>query len=527
MSKRLVDYLNLQNDNASTAVENENISVSGANENAIQHSSMFYQPFEEETCQKLCRVFEDYMFSTVESTRRKALISLERFVESEKDDEVPNLECLLYASRVANSKILNDPVMFDEMAENVAKCYELNSESSFEAVKHIFKTWNWDCQVGLALVGSIIAERNQVKREQLLSEMDKYILNKGDELHKLLLYKVKAMLVRGTEYSSKLFDIVTNLNSAINNDSQISSIIKQEAPKVFKGNESLFDRVAPRNTLARSAVKDIKQILGFNEIDDVVNKVKLGNEDPEILEQIKRKMCQENTNVERFCGIIRKNHLFNYLPVLEDLVINGNLNIHNKCCICLTYSQMIKNENLKFNNFLSESNLPDDFKHLLKYVHNSNRNNIDYENLDKATDGYFDEDCSSMLKKGIKHTSKYDDEVAKAVLDSFGYLLKKNNEKTSFEILEKLDDLLNDPKSKICGMVNKNSQFLIEFMMYLKNSEMDLDAYPEFFDAMISIVHHCPKTAVKYFYYDIYQKTNDEQRKERVRRMMGDIGVLS
>ena len=525
-NKKLIDYLNQAEDRAITAVENENISVSGANENSIQHSSMFYQPFEEETCMKICRIFEEYMISSVDSTRRKALMSIQRTIDSEVENETPNLECLLYASRVANSKIVNDSIMFDEMAENVSKCYELNPAASFEAVKHIFKTWNWDCQIGLALVGSIIAERNQVKREQLLSEMDKYMLKQGDKLHKLLLYKVKAMVTRNEEYCSKLFDVVVNLNNAINNDGQIASIIKEESPKIFKGNESLFDRVTPRNVLARSTVKDIKQILGFNDIDDVVNKIKVGNEDSGVREQIKRIMSQEHTNVERFCGIIRKNRLMSYLDVFDDLLSSGRLNVHNKCCIALTYAQMVKGQYGKFNSLISNFDLPEDYCYLLKYVYNSGRNNVDYQNLDRATDLYFSEECSSLLKKGIKHTTKYDNEVSKGVLDSFGYILQKEREETPSYVLEKIDDLLNDQKSTICNQVNKNSSFLIEFNLYLKDDSINLDANPDFFDVMIDIIHHCPRTAIKGFYYNIYMKTNNPERKERVRKMMEDIDVL-
>lgn len=522
-NKRLVDYLNLQNNNALIAIENEKISISGANEDIIQHSSMFYQPFGENACQRLCKVFEIFMNSSINSSRRKCLSGVQRIIDSETEDDIVNMECLLYASRVCNTKIVNDSVMFDDMADIISKSYEKNPESSFEAVKHIFKTWNWDCQIGLALIASITAERNPVKREQLLSEMDKYILKQGDKLHKLLLYKVKAMVIRKNEYCSKLFDIVVNLNNTINNDSQIASIIKQYSPEIFSGNENLFDRVTVKNVLAKSTVKNIKQILGFNETDDIVNMIILGNENETTRKTVERFMAQENTNVERYCGVIRKNHLDSYLDVFERLLERGNLNIHNKCCISLTYSQMTKSDTARFDDFLKNNNFPDDFCYLLRYVNGNGRAFI---NLDKATDMFFNDNCSSLLKKGIKHTSKYDENISKSVLDNFGYLVEEKKEQTPYIVLEKIDDLLNDQKSIICNKVTKGSRFLVQFDELLQNEQIDLDSNPNFFDAMIDIIHHCPPNTIGDFYYNIYKKTSNKKRQERVRKMMEDIGVI-
>lgn len=523
--KRLVDYLDLSADNSMSAIETENISISGAAENVIQHSSMFYQPFSEEVCQTICSIFEECMATATNSTRRTALSKIERLISSGNDQEVPTIESLLYASRVANSKIKNDAVFFDELAKNVAQCYLFNSESSFEVVKHIFKAWNWDCQVGLALVGAIDAERNPVKREQLLSEMDKYIDAKGDKTHQLLLYKVKAMVARGSEYCARLFDIVQNLNgNKYNIDTQIAGVIKQDAPTIFKGNEDLLNGSYPQNVLARSTIKDLKQIMGFNETDNIVEMIKQGNEDDDVRNDILRRMSFDRTNVERYCAIIRKNHLNSYIDVLDELICDYELNIHNKCCVALTFAQMIKGRRDRFEDFLDDSGFPDDFIYLLQYVFYGKRGG---HYLQDAIEAYFSDDCSALLKKGITHTTKYDNEVSSSVISVFATFLEKDREETEPGILEKFDTLLQDQKSTIRNSVNKGSVFLGVFTSLLHDSSVNLDAYPKFFDEMISIVDHCPESAVKYFWYDMYQKTGNPQRQNTIRNKMGDIDVNS
>lgn len=525
MSKRLIDYLS-QKESGQNAVEIERISVSGIEDNSVQHSSMFYQPFTEDLCKKICKIFENYMVSTAASSRTTAIVNLQRLTSSAYE-EVPNVECLLYASRVANSRIINDSVMFDSLSDIVSTCYELGGEASFDAVRHIFENWNWECQVGLALVGAIKAERNAVKREQLLSEMDKYIKERRDDYHQLLLFKTKAMVSRGNEYCFKVFEILINLNNSIKCDPQIAGVIKQESSKVFKGNENLFDNVkGTKNVLATSTIKDIKQSLGFYSVDDEQNKIKIGNEDETVRKYVAIKMANDNVNVERYCGIIRKGKLNNYLPVFEDLLINKRLNIHNKCCIALTYAQMVRGQYARFNNTLEKANFPEDFCHLLKYVFNSSRNEIDYDNLDYSTDKYFSDDCSTLLKKGIKHSNKYDPEVSKAIVESFSYLLGQTGVKTPYMVLEKFADLLKDQKSKIFNLISKATTFIQYFEEYLTDNTIDLDSKPEFFDAMIEIIKHCPKAAVKNMDYKIYMKTKDPKRKEKARKMMGNPDVI-
>lgn len=525
MNKGLV-YYSSQKETSQNALEIERISVSGIEPNSVQHSSMFYQPFSEELCKKICRIFENYMISTAASSRTTAMVGLQRLTDH-SNEEIPNIECLLYASRVANSRIINDSVMFDALSDIAATCYELGGETSFDAVRHIFENWNWECQAGLALVGAIKAERNSVKREQLLSEMDKYIKNRKDVYHQLLLFKTKAMVARGNEYSFKIFEILINLHNSIKYDPQIAGVIKQESSKIFKGNETIIDNAkAAKNVLANSTIKDIKQSLGFYSVDDEENKIKIGNDDQEIRKYIASKMANDNVNVERYCGIIRKGKLNNYLPVFEDLLINKRLNIHNKCCIALTYSQMIRGQNIRFNNMLEKAYFPDDFTHLLKYVFNSSRTFIDYDNLDYSTDKYFDDDCSALLKKGIKHSNKYDPEVSNAIVQSFSYLLGKTGVNTPYMVLEKFADLLKDQKSKIFNLISKSTTFIQYFEEYLTDNTINLDTRAEFFDSMIEIIKNCPKTAVKNMDIKIYNKTNDPRRKERARKMMGNPDVI-
>ena len=524
-NKRLIDYLDLSAENSLSAIETENISISGATENVVQHSSMFYQPFSEDVCQTICNIFEECMATATNSTRRTALAKIERLISSSDDQEVPTIESLLYASRVANSKIKNDAVFFDELAKDVAQCYLFNSESAFEVVKHIFKAWNWDCQVGLALVGAIDAEKNPVKREQLLSEMDKYIDAKGDKTHQLLLYKVKAMVTRGSEYCAKLFDVVENLNgNKYNIDTQIAGVIKQEAAFIFKGNEDILNGSYPQNVLARSTIKDLKQIMGFNETDNIVEMIKQGNEDDDVRENILRRMSNDRTNVERYCAIIRKNHLNSYIDVLDELICDYELNLHNKCCVALTFTQMIKGRRDRFEDFIDDSDFPDDFIYLLQYVFYGRRGG---SYLQDAIEEYFSDDCSPLLKKGVTHTTKYDNEVSNAVISVFASLLEADREETDSEILEKFDALLQDQKSTIRNSVTKGSTFLGVFTSLLHDSSVNLDAYPAFFDEMISIVDHCPENTVKGFWYDMYQKTDNPQRKTIIRNKMGDIDVNS
>ena len=88
-NKRLIDYLDLSAENSLSAIETENISISGATENVVQHSSMFYQPFSEDVCQTICNIFEECMATATNSTRRTAVSKIERLISSSDDQEVP------------------------------------------------------------------------------------------------------------------------------------------------------------------------------------------------------------------------------------------------------------------------------------------------------------------------------------------------------------------------------------------------------------------------------------------------------
>lgn len=528
-NKTLIDYIDVNTEKTiSSAIESESISLSGAKK-VVQHSSLFYQPFSEVVCEQICDIFNEFINAPT-NFRNRTLSKIERTISSDNDNEIPTVECMLYASRIANSRIDNDSYLFDELAKVVAQCYEYNSEISFEAVRHIFK-WGWDCQIGLALVGALQAEKNPVKRKQILSDMDKYIAGKDDKTHKLLLYKVKALVSRNNEYMDKIKEVLYNLDSKYTNDCQIANIIIEEASSIFKYYENELNTQDAKIGLAKQTVNKIKQSMGVtdNKKDEYI---KEGNTDPNKRSEILKKIKANSVNVEYYCKVIRENRLESYIEGLESLVYNSNLSLHNKCCITLTISQMLTN-NEKFKSFLRDAKSIDkDYKYLLCFVFFNKQSGQDSKNraikcIQDAINFYFSESCSYLLDKGIKHITKYDIEVTKQVLNRFATILQENNEKTDPSILKKFDNLLQDQKSKIRNIIKKNSDFLKIFDSYLQNSYINLDAFPEFFDEMINIVEHCPKETVPNFLFNMYNKTRNENRKRTLRYKMGDIDVNS
>ena len=529
---KLIDFLENDANVSKLAIENEKLSLAAPTENiVVRHSSLFHQPFSEHICEQLCNIFQKYQTATDHSTRRTALEDIENLITNDTPDETPTLECLLYATRIVNSIIDNNAVLFDCLADKVAQCYCRNGEIAFDAVKHIFERWNWDCQVGIALIGAIKAEDNPAKRQELLFRFNKYMEQKayGDPTHKLLLYKIKAMCTRGEEFRSQIEQIIvqnlTGENISVNNDRQIAALIVHNATSIFGNTPPDSIGNIRENKFARDLLRKLKRQFGNGETDDNFTRQLInGNENEDVRREILRRIVSHGRPIAYFCDLIRQNNLNNYKEDLLELAQNywraGK--IQNVCRALTTFCQMTKRNKDRFNSFIEQFNFDEDFIPLMKYLHNQ-RTGKNF--LQEAINNYFSENCSLLLQEGIKQTVKYNDEMCEGVLNIFNQLLQSGQENTPAYILNNFAPLLTE--RRFVDKINTNPGFFAIFNSILKSEAVNLDTQPDFFDAMITIAERCPRNLTRNFWFDAHNKTQDLRRKSRLRQHMRGPDVVN
>lgn len=530
---KLTDFLETGKKLSEQAIENEKLLLTVPEEkNTVQHSALFRQTFSEEVCQKLCAAFEEYGASSVASAQEKLLATLEDSLADDiPQEETPTLECLLYASRVANSRITNNEVFFDQFADVLARCYQRDTENAFKAVEHILGQWNWNCQAGLALIAAMKAEPNAAKRGYLLEEFDKYIIKHEDIDHELLAYKVKAMVVHGSENRSALEQIIATELGAAPLDTRIAEIIRLKALSIFQNGSTLAE-LRTAHPFARRFIKELIGLVGAGIDDKFAARVARGADD--LLERVRLRQTFETSkfSAARFCQIIRgrkgepKDKYKNYIPELPIYIeiFRRKGDLFSICCVATTYCQMVQGDLKQFEDFVAKMQFEEDFAEFLFYVFNQREG---LSQLHTSLTRYFgEESCSALLQEGIRQAVGYNREVMKSVLAVFMDLLREQQEKTPALALSRFEALL---RARDFAKKVQESGLLKLFLTFLADDTKKLEAdAPRFFDFMIDVAEHCQPLFTRKFWYPAWEKTaEDSPRRERLVQHMGGRDVVS
>lgn len=534
--KRVIDYLREEDEKKglSVASELDGISLAGDEKVERQHSNVFYQPFSEEICEQACQIFERATQSPPSpSSRQMILEKLQRLIvksSTSGDSDAISLECLLYASRAANSMIANDEMLFGSLSELVADCYRLKPDGAFNALHYLLKNWNWNCQIGMALVGAIQAEDNAAKRAQLLSDMEEYIERTGDVSHELLFYRVKALMARGREYVEELYEIIFSLDDAFDYDKRVSNILQEKAVPVFEESGDWFQQSGiPTKVLAKQTFIYIKRKIGIadDSFSDVDQELEEGNTDEDVRSDVYDRFVFCKGSVEYYCRIIKKNKYYGYMEMFESLLLNEDLNEQKTCCIAMTYAQMSKKRVPEFNSFCQTADVfPEDFVYLLNYLclPESERS----INLKKAIVSYF-KDSSSLLEKGIFQLTKFDRDASEKLIDLFFSIATETKGQVDVTVLRKITDLVRNEKSIVRKKIVSKKALLNNLQNWLESEDCGFDNNDELFEAWIDFVRACPPDALDglNLLFWLYQKATDDEQKAKIKFMMGNIDVVS
>ena len=446
------------------------------------------------------------------------------------DSDAISLECLLYASRAANSMIANDEMLFGSLSELVADCYRLKPDGAFNALHYLLKNWNWNCQIGMALVGAIQAEDNAAKRAQLLSDMEEYIERTGDVSHELLFYRVKALMARGREYVEELYEIIFSLDDAFDYDKRVSNILQEKAVPVFEESGDWFQQSGiPTKVLAKQTFIYIKRKIGIadDSFSDVDQELEEGNTDEDVRSDVYDRFVFCKGSVEYYCRIIKKNKYYGYMEMFESLLLNEDLNEQKTCCIAMTYAQMSKKRVPEFNSFCQTADVfPEDFVYLLNYLclPESERS----INLKKAIVSYF-KDSSSLLEKGIFQLTKFDRDASEKLIDLFFSIATETKGQVDVTVLRKITDLVRNEKSIVRKKIVSKKALLNNLQNWLESEDCGFDNNDELFEAWIDFVRACPPDALDglNLLFWLYQKATDDEQKAKIKFMMGNIDVVS
>lgn len=187
----------------------------------IANNRLFVWNFEVNDLEEYIRIFNIYKAKEISMQSRNELnTQLRRKMNSMLKEGYIPVECMLYASKVINSKISNDHELIDILAELIRNVYLSKPEETLQVLHNIIDSWAWIPQLRIVISAVSLIGDNEL--------LDK-ILNNFSSDERLRITVFYAFLQNKTEENLKrVMQIILNLSNESTVDLQISKIFKKE-----------------------------------------------------------------------------------------------------------------------------------------------------------------------------------------------------------------------------------------------------------------------------------------------------------
>ena len=141
----------------------------------MANNRLFVWNFEAADLEEMVDLFEIYKGEAIgESSRQKLNSALLRKMNNMLREGFNPIECMLYASKVINHKLLNDKLVQDILAERIRDVYIKREAETIDILKNIMEMWTWIPQLRIVIVSIGLIGEN----EELL---DLVSLNYGED----------------------------------------------------------------------------------------------------------------------------------------------------------------------------------------------------------------------------------------------------------------------------------------------------------------------------------------------------------
>ncbi len=279
----------------------------------IVNNRVFVWNFERDDLKEFIHYFSLYRNMQINADSRQKLNGrLNSKVNAMLNEGYIPIECMLYASKVINTKLRNDRELENILAERIREVYVRKNYESIEVFKNILEKWTWEPQLRVIISAIGLIGDNEELLDEIFQKFSNYEQFKVAVFYAFLKNKTAANLERALK-------MVMSLQEDIPNDQQIGNIFKKEFFKFGELGTKALEKYADNPGISKLGKKIFKQItlkIGVsNETESVIaNKSKEdGNAYLEFLEY-----CESTDNPTQAAFLCR----FSRPDIAKDFLID-------------------------------------------------------------------------------------------------------------------------------------------------------------------------------------------------------------
>lgn len=220
----------------------------------IVNNRVFVWNFEKSDLNEFINYFKIYRNMQINAASRLTLNSrLNGKVNAMLNEGYIPIECMLYASKVINSKLRNDRELENILAERIREVYLKKTYESIEVFKNILDKWTWEPQLRVVISAIGLIGDNEELLDEIFQRFADHEKFKVAVFYAFLKNKTATNLERAMK-------IIMSLQEDIPNDQQIGNIFKKEFFKFGELGTKALEKYADNPGISHLGKRIFKQI---------------------------------------------------------------------------------------------------------------------------------------------------------------------------------------------------------------------------------------------------------------------------
>ena len=220
----------------------------------IVNNRVFVWNFERDDLNEFINYFRIYRNMQMNADSRQTLNSrLNGKINSMLNEGYIPIECMLYASKVINTKMRNDRILENILAERIRDVYIRKTYESIEVFKNILEKWTWEPQLRIVIAAIGLIGDNEELLDEIFQRFATYEPFKVAVFYAFLKNPTASNLERAMK-------MVMALQEDLPIDQQIGNIFKKDFFKFGESGTKVLEKYADNPGISKLGKRILRQI---------------------------------------------------------------------------------------------------------------------------------------------------------------------------------------------------------------------------------------------------------------------------